>query len=128
MTPGDVVAAYAAAWERGDHESAFAFYADDVTLCLPGRGPLAGASEGKQAVIAAIKALLERTSEHAAEVVVVDRLESSERIALVVNETVTRANERLDLRRVNLYRVVDEKIVEIDIFEADQYEVDEFFA
>lgn len=127
MTAGDVVTAYAAAWERGDPEGAWEFYADDVVMRLPGRGTLAGAHAGRDAVIAAIRALLARTGDASVEVEVLDRLESPDRVALVLREAVTRGDERLELRRVNVYRVRGDKIVDIDIFEADQYGVDEFF-
>ena len=46
---------------------------------------------------------------------------------MVLREVALRGDERLELRRVNVYRVVDGKIRDIDIFEADQYDVDEFF-
>ncbi len=44
-----------AAWERGDAEAAWQFYADDVVMNLPGRGSLAGAHVGRANVIAAIR-------------------------------------------------------------------------
>jgi uncharacterized protein (TIGR02246 family) len=127
MDPSAVMAAYAAAWEAGDPERAWGFYADDVVMHLPGRGSLAGDHRGRSAVIAAIQALLARTTEASVDVEVLDRLVSGDRVALVVREAVVRNGERLELRRVNLYRVEDGKIVDIDIYEAHQYEVDEFF-
>lgn len=127
MGPDEVIAAYSAAWERGEPEAAWAFYADDVVMRLPGRGSLAGAHVGRDAVIAAIRALLDRTSTASAEVDVLDRLVSADRVALVLREAAIRGDEHLELRRVNVYRVVGDKIVEIDIFEANQYEVDQFF-
>jgi ketosteroid isomerase-like protein len=63
MEPVEVMAEYAAAWERGDAEAAWQFYADDVVMNLPGRGSLAGAHVGRANVIAAIQALLARTSD-----------------------------------------------------------------
>jgi ketosteroid isomerase-like protein len=123
----EVMAAYAAAWEDGDPERAWTFYADDVVMRLPGRGSLAGEHRGRGAVIAAIRALLARTGDSSVEVEVLDRLSSGDRVAMVLREATVRGEERLQLRRVNLYRVVDGKIVDIDIYEADQYEVDEFF-
>jgi ketosteroid isomerase-like protein len=127
MKPDDLLGAYAAAWERGDPEQAWSFYADDVVMRLPGRGPLAGVHQGRDSVIAVIQALLARTSDAAAEVEVLDRLVSGDRVAMVLREAVVRGEERLELRRVNVYRVVGDEIAEIDIYEADQYEVDEFF-
>jgi ketosteroid isomerase-like protein len=127
MTPDEVMAAYGAAWERGDPEAAWAFYADDVVMRLPGRGSLAGEHVGRDAVIAAIQALLARTSDTAAEVEVLDRLTSGDRVALVLREAAQRGADRLELRRVNVYRIAEQRIAEIDVYEADQYEVDEFF-
>jgi ketosteroid isomerase-like protein len=127
VEPEEVIAAYGFAWERGDPEAAWAFYADDVVMRLPGRGSLAGTHEGRDAVIAAIRSLLDRTSTTSAEVEVLDRLVSGNRVAMVLREAVSRGAEHLELRRVNVYRVAGDRITEIDIFEANQYEVDEFF-
>jgi len=71
--------------------------------------------------------LLDRTSTASAEVEVLGWTASGDEMAVRLRETVRRGDERLELRRVNLYRVVDDKITDIDIFEANQYEVDEFF-
>lgn len=125
--PADVMAAYAGAWQAGDAERAWTFYADDVAMHLPGRGTLAGEHRGRAAVIAAIQTLLARTSDSAAKVEVLDRLVSGDRVAMLLRETVVRGDVRLELRRVNIYRVEGGKIVDIDIHEANQYEVDEFF-
>jgi ketosteroid isomerase-like protein len=127
VDPEEVLSEYAAAWARGDAEAAFAWYAEDVVMRLPGRGRHAGVHAGRERVIGAIRALLERTGDGTAVVDPIDRLASGERVALVLREVVTRGDERLELRRVNLYRVRGDRIVEIDIFEADQYEVDAFF-
>jgi len=121
------MAAYAAAWESGDLEQAWAFYADDVVMRLPGRGSLAGEHHGREGVVSAIQALLSRTSDASVDVAVIDRLVSGSRVAMVLRETVVRGDQRLELKRVNVYRIVDGMIAEIDIYEANQYEVDEFF-
>jgi ketosteroid isomerase-like protein len=127
VDPLEVMGAYAAAWERGDPEAAWAFYAPDVVMRLPGRGTLAGEHVGREAVIGAIKALLDRTSDTSAQVEVLDRLVSADRVGMLLREVVVRGEQRLELRRVNLYRVADGLITDIDIFEADQYDVDAFF-
>lgn len=127
VEPMEVMAEYAAAWERGDPEAAWEFYADDVVMRLPGRSGLAGVHAGRDAVVATIRGLLDRTSTVSAEVAVLDRLVSGNRVALVLREAVVRGGQRLELSRVNVYRVENDKITQIDIFEADQYEVDEFF-
>jgi uncharacterized protein (TIGR02246 family) len=125
--PTDVMAAYADAWQTGDAERAWTFFADDVVMHLPGRGSLAGEHRGRTAVVAAIRALLARTTDSSAEVEVLDRLVSGNRVAMVLREAVVRGDERLDLQRVNVYRIEGGRIVDIRIYEADQYDVDEFF-
>ena len=127
MDAREVVEAYASAWERGDPQAAWGFYADDVVMRLPGRGSLAGLHRGREAVISCIQGLLDRTGDASADVEVIDRLLSPTHVALIVREAVSRGDDRLELRRVNVYRVHEDKIVEITIYEADQYEVDEFF-
>jgi hypothetical protein len=127
MDAGEVMAAYAAAWERGDPEAAFRFYDEHVTMRVPGRGRLAGLHEGREAVIETIRAFLAQTSGNSATVDVLDRMVSPYRVGMFVRETVRRGEDTLELRRVNLYQVRDDKIVAIDIFEGDQYDVDEFF-
>ncbi len=127
MEATEVLAQYAAAWERGEPEAAFNWYAEDVIMRLPSHSRDAGVHVGKPAVIAAINALLDRTADHSAEVEVLDRLTSPSRVALLLREVVTRVDERLELRRVNVYTVRGDRIIDIDIFEANQYEVDAFF-
>lgn len=127
MDASEVMAAYAAAWEDGDPERAWGFYADDVVMHLPGRGSLAGDHRGRAAVVDAIQGLLARTDGLSVEVEVLDRLVSGDRIAMVLRESVHRGDASLELRRVNVYRVRSGKIVDIDVYEAHQYEVDEFF-
>lgn len=126
-SPEAVIDAYAAGWAAGTPEVAWAFYADDVVMRLPGRSALAGEHRGRSAVIEAISALLARTDGTPVTVEVIDRLASSNRVALVLREVAQRGDAVLDLRRVNVYEVIDAKIVAIDVFEAHQYEVDEFF-
>ena len=127
MDADEVMQEYGAAWGRGDPAGAFAFYADDVVMHLPGRSSLAGEHRGKAAVVDAILALLVRTDGLPVTVEVLDRLVSANTVALVLREVATRGDATLELRRVNVYRIRDGKITDIDIFEADQYEVDAFF-
>lgn len=127
MDASEVLTAYIAAWQSGEPERAWAFYADDVVMHLPGRGSLAGDHHGRAAVIATIEALLTRTSDLNAEIEVLDHLVSANRVAMVLREGVVRGEKHLEIRRVNIYRVEHDKIVEIDIYEANQYEVDDFF-
>ncbi len=117
---------YLEAIQAGDREAAFAHYADDLVLHIPGRSAFAGKSQGKEAFIAYIQAALAQADE--AEVELIDMLSSDERVALIVRERLRSGDRVLDMRRANVYRVHDERIVEVWIFESDQYGVDEFLA
>jgi ketosteroid isomerase-like protein len=128
VTADEVVESYAASWARGEPDVAFALYADDIVLRLPGRSPEAGEHLGRDAVISCIRRLLTRTDEMRVEIEVVDRLVSGDRVALLLRERVRRGEAELDIRRVNVYDVRDGRIARIDVFEGDQYAVDEFFA
>lgn len=121
-----VMQEYVKAWGRSPEEG-FTFYSDDVVMHLPGRGSLAGDHRGMEAVIAAIQGLLARTDGIPVEIDVLDRLVSGDRVAMVIREAVSRGEEKLEMRRVNVYTVAGGKIANIDVFEAHQYDVDEFF-
>jgi len=128
VTAREVIGSYLAAMERGDRETALAFYADDVVMHVPGRSAYAGARRGRAAAVAYIRAALERADE-GAEVQLVDTLAGDgDRVALLLRERLRGARGELVLRRANVYTVRDDKIAEIRIFEHDQYEIDAFLA
>jgi ketosteroid isomerase-like protein len=127
MTTEQVMAAYLDAWSRGDPEAAFALYADDVVMRLPGRSPEAGTHVGREAVMSCIRSLLGRLDGLDVEVKAIESAYGTTRAFILVRERGRRGDAVLDIRRVNSYRVLDGRIVEIEIFEGDQYEVDDFF-
>lgn len=127
MTAEQVISAYLAAWGRGDPETAFAFYADDVVMRLPGRAPEAGVHRGREAVVACIRSLLSRIDDLAVEVELIEAAYGAERAFLLLREWAGRGGSVLDIRRVNAYRTREGQIVEIEVFEGDQYGVDAFF-
>jgi ketosteroid isomerase-like protein len=128
MAPLDVMRRYLQAVQRGDWDTGFGFFADDVVLHVPGRSSLAGVHRGRQAVEGYLHAALARSHGAGVEVELVDLLASEEQVALVVRERFRRPAGTVEIRRANLYRLRGERIVEIWIFEANQYEVDELFA
>jgi ketosteroid isomerase-like protein len=128
MAPVDVMRRYLAAVQRGDWATGFGFFADDVTLHVPGRSSLAGQHRGREAVQGYLRAALDRAHGAQVEVELVDMLASEERVALVVRERFGRPEGAVEIRRANLYRLRGDQIVEVWIFEANQYEVDELFA
>jgi ketosteroid isomerase-like protein len=127
MTTEQVMVAYLDAWSRGDPEGAFALYADDVVMRLPGRTPEAGTHSGREAVAASIRSLLGRLDGLEVEVRAIETAFGPTRAFILVHERGKRGDAVLDIRRVNTYRVRNGKIVEIEIFEGDQYDVDGFF-
>ena len=49
--PGAVMRAYLVAARSGDWQRAFAFFADDITLRIPGRSRYAGGHRGRKAAV-----------------------------------------------------------------------------
>ena len=120
-----MIGEYLAAMERGDRETAIAFYAEDVIVHVPGRSSFAGERRGREAVLAYLRAAL-ALAPGGVEVELVDLLEGEHgRVALLLRETLHGAHSDLVVRRVNVYTVRDGAIVEIGIFEHDQYAIDQ---
>lgn len=128
MAALDVMRRYLEAVQRGDWETGFGFFADDIVLHVPGRSSLAGEHRGRAAAEGYLQAALARS--HGAEVAVelVDMLASEERVGLIVRETFSGPGPAVEIRRANVYRLRGDQIAEVWIFEANQYEVDELFA
>jgi ketosteroid isomerase-like protein len=115
---------YFAAVRRGDWDTAFAYFAEDIVFNIPGRSSLAGERRGKEAARDYIDTIREHYRGGEIEVELIDMLTSDERVALLVRERFTGDGDPLEIRRANVYRVQGDEIVEISIFEADQYTVD----
>jgi uncharacterized protein len=128
MAALDVMRRYLEAVRRGDWETGFGFFADDLVLHVPGRSSLAGEHRGRPAAEGYLQAALARSHGAEVEVELVDMLTSEEQVALIVRERFSRRGGTVEIRRANLYRLRGDRITEIWIFEANQYEVDELFA
>jgi ketosteroid isomerase-like protein len=115
---------YLAAAKRGDWDTAFGYFADDIVFHLPGRSSFAGARHGKDAAVEYIETVRNHHREGTIELELVDMLTSEERVALLIKERFVGEGEPVEIRRANVYRVRGDQIVEISIFEADQYMVD----
>jgi ketosteroid isomerase-like protein len=124
----EVMRRYLQAAQRGDWETGFGYFADDIVLHVPGRSSLAGEHRGRDAAKAYLDTALARSHGAEVEVELIDMLASEDRIALIVRERFQRPSGAVEIRRANLYRLHGDQIVEIWIFEANQYEVDELFA
>jgi len=127
MTPEQVMSGYLNAWQRGEPDEAFAFYADDVVMRLPGRTAESGVHEGRDAVVACIGSLLQRLDGLDVEVESIEIAYGPERAFALLRERGRRGDSELDIRRLNVYTIRGGRIVDIEVFEGDQYAVDEFF-
>jgi len=117
--------AYLAAAKRGDWDTAFGYFADDIAMRVPGRSQFAGEHRGKAAAMRYIDAIRRHYGEAGIELELLDMLSSEDRVALLVCERFHGEGPPREIRRANVYRVRDGAIVEITIFEGDQYTVDE---
>ena len=125
MTARELMSDYLAAARRGDWDTAFGYFAEDIEFHIPGRSAFAGHQRGKAAAVDYIQSIRDHYRDGEIELELVDMLASDERVALLVRERFHGEGPPLEIRRANVYRVRDDRIVEISIFEADQYVVDE---
>jgi ketosteroid isomerase-like protein len=116
---------YLAAAKRGDWDTAFGYFAEDIALHIPGRSAFAGDLQGKHVAVGYIRAIRDQYRDGEIELELIDMLVSDERVALLVRERFLGDGPPVEIRRANVYRVQGDEIVEISIFEADQYVVDE---
>jgi ketosteroid isomerase-like protein len=121
------VSDYLAAAKRGDWDTAFGYFAEDILLRIPGRSAFAGNPRGKDFAVGYIQTIRDHYRDGEIELELVDMLSSDERVALLVRERFHGDGPTVEIRRANVYRVRGDEIVELSIFEADQYVVDELF-
>jgi uncharacterized protein len=125
MTPRELMTDYLAAAKRGDWDTAYGYFADDMLIRIPGRSAWAGERRGKGEAIAYIQAVRDRFRDGRIELELVDMLTSEERVLLLVLERFHGSGAPIEIRRANVYTVRDDKVVELSVFEGDQYVVDE---
>jgi ketosteroid isomerase-like protein len=129
MTIPELMRAYVACARRGDWDTAFDYFAEDVRIRIriPGGFPLAGEHRGRDLARHYIETARALSHDHDVELELLDMLASDQRVALLVRERFHTAGGPVDIRRCNVYRWDDGRIAEIWIFEADQYAVDALF-
>jgi hypothetical protein len=125
VTPRELMSNHLAAAKRGDWDTAFGYFAEDIELHIPGRSAVAGHRRGRPAAVDYIQSVRDHYRDGGIELELIDMLASDERVALIVRERFHGDGPPLEIRRANVYRVRGDEIVEIRIFEADQYVVDE---
>lgn len=125
MTPRELITGYLAAAKRGDWDTAFGYFAQDIVVHIPGRSAFAGDRRGKNAAVGYIQTTRDRYRHGRIELELVDMLTSEQRVALLVRESLHGDGPPVETRRANVYRVQGNQIVEISIFETDQHAIDE---
>jgi hypothetical protein len=119
---------YSAALQAGRAAEALPFYAENLVLHMPGRGPHSGTFSGQDAVLDYYTKLFQATDGRFEVVAVDDILASDDHAASLVRWRLHRGDQTLEIDRVVIYRIVDERIAEIWMRDSDQYAYDEFFA
>jgi ketosteroid isomerase-like protein len=119
---------YSAALQAGQAAEALPFYAEDLVLHMPGRGPHSGTFTGQDAVLDYYTKVFQATDGRFEVVGVDDILASDDHAASLVRWRLHKGDRTLDVDRVVIYRIVDERIAEIWVRDWDQYAYDEFFA
>jgi ketosteroid isomerase-like protein len=127
MTIPELMRDYVACASRGDWDTAFDYFAEDVRIRIPGGSALAGEHRGRDVARRYIETARALSHDHDVELELLDMLASEQRVALLVRERFHTADGPVDIRRCNVYRWDDGRIAEIWIFEADQYAVDALF-
>jgi len=117
---------YCDAWLAGDLPAILDCYADDLTLHYFGRSPLAGDHVGKQAALAALFQVQQRTNRKL--LAIHDVLASDDHAVVMARERFERDGKTCELNRVAVYHLRDGKLVECWIYDEDQRLVDEFLA
>ena len=98
-TPLDVIGRYLEVMRRGDRETGYAFFAEDVSFHIPGRSAFAGEHRGRDAAVHYIESAIALAHEGEVELELIDTLASGERVALLLHERFKRADGVVDIRR-----------------------------
>jgi ketosteroid isomerase-like protein len=116
-----------AAIAKGDLDSIRELLADNVVFHIPGRGPLGGERNGKDAVLQFVAQLNERTG-GGLKVEPYAVLANDEYAAALVRVRGERDGKGLEDTGVHVFRIVNGKIAERWSYPGDLYKTDDFFA
>ena len=121
-----VLERYADAWLKGDMKTIIDSYHDDVVFHYAGRSPLAGVHRGKQACLAVLKQVSQKTNRKLLSIR--DVMAGNELGVIVAIERFGAEGHFVELERLLRYRVRDGKLCECWIYDADQELVDRFYS
>jgi uncharacterized protein len=121
-----VLERYADAWLKGDMKTIIDSYHDDVVFHYAGRSPLAGAHRGKQACLAVLKQVSQKTNRKLLSIR--DVMAGNELGVIIAIERFGEDGDFVQLERLLRYRVRDDKLCECWIYDSDQELVDRFYS
>jgi ketosteroid isomerase-like protein len=105
VTPRELMTDYLAAAKRGDWDTAFGYFAEDIVVHIPGRSAFAGDFQGKHVAVGYIRTIRDHYRDDEIELELIDMLVSEERVALLVCERFHGGGPPTEIRRANVYRV-----------------------
>ena len=119
---------YHDAWDRGDQEAGWGFFADDLIVHMGGRGPLSGTYTSKQHFI---EGWVERVNKYCDEWLVgydnKTLLLGNDGVTLLIKETWRKGDKEFFTDRLGTYTFKNGKIVEVWFSDMDQAGYEEFF-
>lgn len=131
MSPLELMEAYHAAWERGDHEAGWTFYSEDAVFHMGGHGPLSGEFRGREAFV---RDWVQRVENYVDEWHVFGHgleyryiFDGPEGVAMLLQEGWRKGDRSIVTSRLGLYRVVGGEIVECFFSDMNQALVEDFF-
>jgi ketosteroid isomerase-like protein len=113
------------AFLRGDLDLAQSLLSEDVTLNVPGRNSLSGTHQGRQAALAFLQEMRERT-QGSLRFEINDVLANDQHVVVLFNPSATRPGREWVSRAVTVYRVSEGTIEEITVYQHDPYAFDTF--
>jgi uncharacterized protein (TIGR02246 family) len=125
---GDVVKRMYAAINAGDVAAAAACFAPDAVWILPGRGPMAGAHRGVQAIHENFFARLGPLSGGTFRAELLDVAEGERYVVAVQRATAEHGGRRLDVTGCQLMTIEDGRITEVRGHYSDQEALDAFWS
>ena len=114
------------AFMTGDMETLDQLFADDIVWHAPGRNPLSGDHQGKEAVFGVFAKLAELT-EGSFRLEIHDALADDDHVVVLARSTAERGGKRLDDNGVQVFHVSNGKVTEQWLHPGDVYASDEFF-
>jgi ketosteroid isomerase-like protein len=124
--PRAVVRTYTDAWLSGDLATLLGLYHEDIVLHYGGSNPLSGDHVGRDAALAVLLAVQEKTQR--VPLAVIDVMGSHDHAAAWIRERWTVDGTDHELTRVLVYRVADDQLVECWVYDNDQALIDRAFS